>query len=110
MKEIKVFSIDETIAYNMGYAKGCEDSRNNVETLTDEEQRIFLAAMGREERVCKNIEDLWVQLSLTSEDDVDLMKVCKEVKRKVMKALWTKMGEISVVGEKGGGENEESGD
>ena len=62
---------------------------SNVEKLTDEEQRIFLAAMAKEETVCKNIEDLWDQLSLSSDDDIDLVKICEEIERKVKKALWT---------------------
>lgn len=61
----------------------------SVEPLTDEEQRIFLAAMSREKKLCQNIEELWDQLSLTSDDDIDLVKSCEEVVRKVKKVLWT---------------------
>jgi len=45
------------------------------EPLTDKEQRIFLAAMKREEKVCKQVDGL--------------VRVCHEIKRKVKGALWT---------------------
>ena len=45
------------------------------EPLTDKEQRIFLAAMGREEKVCKYKDSL--------------VKTCHEIIRKVKGALWT---------------------
>jgi len=44
------------------------------EPLTDKEQRIFLAAMKREEKVCKQVDGL--------------VRVCHEIKRKVKGALW----------------------
>ena len=43
------------------------------EPLTDKEQRIFLAAMRREESVCKEDTLMWI---------------CKEIRRKVKGALW----------------------
>ena len=55
------------------------------EPLTDEEQRIFLAAMGREEKVCEEVDRNYVQEPY--EDS--LMRVCKEIRRKVKGALWT---------------------
>lgn len=61
----------------------------NVEKLTDEEQRLFLTAIGKEKKLCKNIEKLWDELHLSSDDDIDLVKVCGEIERKVKKALWT---------------------
>lgn len=61
----------------------------DVEKLTDEEQRIFLAAMRKEKSHCENIEELWDILSLSSDDDIDLVKACEEVVRKVKTALWT---------------------
>ena len=45
------------------------------ETLTDKEQRIFLAAMGREEKVCRHKDSL--------------VRTCHEITRKVKGALWT---------------------
>ena len=50
------------------------------EPLTDTEQRIFLAAMSREEKVCKEV--------CEDGDGVDLVKVCREIERKVKQALW----------------------
>ena len=55
------------------------------EPLTDKEQRIFLAAMGREEKVCEEVDRNFVREPY--EDS--LMSVCREIKRKVKGALWT---------------------
>ena len=55
------------------------------EPLTDREQRIFLAAMAREERVCEKVDGNYARESY--EDS--LMRVCKEIRRKVKGALWT---------------------
>lgn len=55
------------------------------EPLTDKEQRIFLAAMEREEKVCKEVDRNYVREPY--EDS--LMRVCKEIRRKVKGALWT---------------------
>lgn len=55
------------------------------EPLTDKEQRIFLAAMGREEKVCEEVDRNHVREPY--EDS--LMSVCREIKRKVKGALWT---------------------
>lgn len=55
------------------------------ERLTDKEQRIFLAAMGREEKVCEEVDRNHVREPY--EDS--LMRVCKEIRRKVKGALWT---------------------
>lgn len=54
------------------------------EPLTDKEQRIFLAAMGREEKVCEEVDRNYVRESY--EDS--LVRVCKEIRRKVKGALW----------------------
>ena len=55
------------------------------ELLTDKEQRIFLAAMGREEKVCKEVD-----AEMTREPYEDsLVRVCREIERKVKKGLWT---------------------
>lgn len=54
------------------------------EPLTDKEQRIFLAAMGREEKVCKEVDRNYVREPY--EDS--LMSVCQEIKRKVKGVLW----------------------
>lgn len=56
----------------------------SVEPLTDMEQRIFLAAMGREYKICKKADEEYYGI-----DNVNLVKVCREIERKVKKALWT---------------------
>lgn len=55
------------------------------EPLTDKEQRIFLAAMGRERKVCKEVDDQYTHEPY----EVLLTKVCSEIERKVKKALWS---------------------
>ena len=55
------------------------------EPLTDKEQRIFLVAMGREEKICEEVDKNYVREPY--EDS--LMPVCKEIIRKVKGALWT---------------------
>ena len=57
------------------------------EPLTDKEQRIFLAAMGREEKVCKQIDEECRDCREAYEDS--LVKTCHEIIRKVKGALWT---------------------
>ena len=67
-----------------------EDLINSIpsvspEPLTDKEQRIFLAAMAREEKVCKEVDE-----EMTREPYEDsLVRVCREIERKVKAALWT---------------------
>ena len=55
------------------------------EPLTDKEQRIFLAAMERERKVCKEVDDQYTHEPY----EVLLTKVCDEIKRKVKGALWS---------------------
>lgn len=57
-----------------------------IEPLTDREQRIFLAAMGREEEICKQVDKNRYQLE-PYEDS--LVRICHEITRKVKGALWT---------------------
>jgi len=57
------------------------------ELLTDKEQRIFLAAMGREEKVCKQVDDEYRDCMEPYEDS--LVRTCHEITRKVKGALWT---------------------
>lgn len=56
------------------------------EPLTDKEQRIFLAAMGREEKVCKQVDDECRDCREPYEDS--LVRTCHEIMRKVKGALW----------------------
>lgn len=55
--------------------------------LTDKEQRIFLAAMGREEKVCKQVDEECRDCCEPYEDS--LVSVCREITRKVKGVLWT---------------------
>ena len=55
-----------------------------IEPLTDKEQRIFLAAIERERKVCKEVDDQYTHEPY----EVLLTKVCSEIERKVKKALW----------------------
>ena len=54
------------------------------EQLTDKEQRIFLAAMVREEKVCKEVDE---ECSREPYED-SLVRICHEITRKVKCALW----------------------
>ena len=54
------------------------------EPLTDTEQRIFLAAMNREKKVCKQVDEKFREA-----DEDSLVKTCHEIVRKVKGALWT---------------------
>ena len=56
------------------------------EPLTDKEQRIFLAAMGREEEVCKQVDAECRDCRESYEDS--LVSICHEITRKVKGALW----------------------
>ena len=57
------------------------------EPLTDKEQRIFLAAMAREEKVCKQVDIEYRNCRESYEDS--LVRTCHEITRKVKGALWT---------------------
>lgn len=57
------------------------------EPLTDKEQRIFLAAMWREEKVCKQVDAECRDCREPYEDS--LVSTCHEITRKVKGALWT---------------------
>ena len=54
------------------------------EQLTDNEKRIFLAAMTREELMCLQIDEEFNGPNL-----VNLVEICHEITRKVKGALWT---------------------
>lgn len=54
------------------------------ESLTDKEQRIFLAAMSMEEKVCEEVD-----AETTREPyENSLVRICHEIIRKVKGALW----------------------
>lgn len=76
--------------YNVGFIDALEFCISTLSTmpaaepLTDAEQRIFLSAMERELEVCKEVDNETVREAY----ETSLVKVCKEIKRKVMGALW----------------------
>lgn len=78
--------------YEVGYNDGIDFAVSTLsdlpsaqpEPLTDKEQRIFLAAMGRESKICKKADEEYYGI-----DNMNLVRVCKEIERKVKKALWT---------------------
>lgn len=55
------------------------------EPLTDTEQRIFLAAMAKEEKVCKEVDENYPDKE-PYEDS--LVSVCRSIESKVKEALW----------------------
>ena len=57
------------------------------ESLTDKEQRIFLSAMERERKVCRQVDEEWRNMREPYEDS--LVHMCNEIERKVKGALWT---------------------
>jgi hypothetical protein len=63
--------------------KKCDKIKRALEQepLTDMEQRIFLAAMKREERVCK-------ESGADGDGWIDLVAVCHSIESKVKKVLW----------------------
>lgn len=76
--------IDALMAEGEIYDIECDPSAQ-PERLTDKEQRIFLVAMGREEKVCKEVDRKYP--GEPYEDS--LVRVCREIERKVKGALWT---------------------
>ena len=78
---------DEYINYGdaVGEIEQLPPIQPEIEPLTDKEQRIFLAAMGRERKVCKEVDDQYTHEPY----EVLMTKVCDEIKRKVKGALWT---------------------
>lgn len=56
------------------------------EKFTDKEKRIFLAAMGRELDICKEVDQ---EFPAREAYEDTLESVCREITRKVKGALWT---------------------
>jgi hypothetical protein len=77
------YPMDYAVAIDMAIAALSEEP----EQLTDKEQRIFLAAMAREEKVCKQVDDECRDCREPYEDS--LVRTCHEITRKVKGALWT---------------------
>ena len=88
-----IHNIDKVYSTGKLSVDDCKDAAKSVlealpsvqpEALTDKEKRIFLAAMGREEKVCEEVDRNHVREPY--EDS--LMRICKEIRRKVKGALW----------------------
>lgn len=80
--------ITNDYAYNMALDQAYDKIKDlpSTEPLTDKEQRIFLAAMERERKVCKQVDE---ECRTTREPYEDsLVHVCDEIERKVKGALW----------------------
>ena len=58
-----------------------KDAKEEIESLTEPEQRIFLAAMVREKKVCMQEDAQW-------NSEVSLVRICRSIERKVKKALF----------------------
>ena len=61
-------------------------SQSKKETLTDTEKRIFLSAMGRERRVCEQLEK--ESAHIPADRKIPLVPVVDEIERKVKTVLW----------------------
>ena len=59
------------------------------EPLTDKEQRIFLAAMGREEKVCKQVDEECIEQLETEEREGNNVKnmTMEELKAEIFKRM-----------------------
>lgn len=79
---IKVAKAEVEWEYPMEYAAAFDKAIEVLERepLTDTEQRIFLAAMSKEEKVCKEV--------CKDGDGINLVAVCHSIERKVKRALW----------------------
>lgn len=89
-----IHNVDKVMGTGHLTADDCEDAATSVfeelpsaqpEPLTDKEQRIFLAAMAREESICEEVDRNYVREPY--EDS--LVRVCKGIIRKVKGTLWT---------------------
>lgn len=76
LDEIPIETVEQELALNMAI------KALQVEPLTDIEQRIFLAAISREENACKEV------CADGSDGGVDLVSVCHRIERKVKRVLW----------------------
>lgn len=80
---------DETTCYTKlmrDSAKLLELPSTKPAPLTDKEKRIFLSAMGREEKVCKQVDEDYRDCREPYEDT--LVSICREIVRKVKGTLW----------------------
>lgn len=58
-----------------------------AEPLTDSEQRIFLAALGRERGICEKVDA--ETRDMNDPEVINLVRICDSIEKKVRAALWT---------------------
>ena len=90
-RQAAIITVLSVIPYDEYWMEQIEKALSNLpaaqpEPLTDKEQRIFLAAMAREEKVCKQVDDECRDCREPYEDG--LVRTCHEITRKVKGALW----------------------
>ena len=83
--EVFKIPVDELYDMPAELSTNLAEVGTKIEPLTDKEQRIFLAAIERERKVCKEVDDQYTHEPY----EVLLTKVCSEIERKVKKALWS---------------------
>ena len=80
-----IHKLNEPRAIRISEALNMAIKALECEPLTDKEQRIFLAAMSREEKVCKEVDEKYPDRE-PYEDS--LVSVCRGIERKVKRTLW----------------------
>ena len=80
-----IHKLNEPRAIRISEALNMAIKALECEPLTDKEQRIFLAAMSREEKVCKEVDEKYPDRE-PYEDS--LASVCRGIERKVKRTLW----------------------
>lgn len=80
MKNISFLHFSQRLAVGMAI-----EALKEPEILTYDEQCIFLAAMGREKKLCEKLDK-----NLDSPPKTSLNFICKEIERKVKATLWRK--------------------
>lgn len=90
-RQVAIITVLSVIPYDEYWMEQIEKALSNLPTtqpepLTDKEQRIFLAAMAREEKVCKQVDDECRDCREPYEDS--LVSTCHEIIRKVKGTLW----------------------
>lgn len=85
--DVMLMAIDDNWEFDYAVERMKELPSKQPEALTDKEQRIFLSAMGREEKICKQFDDEHRNCREPYEDS--LVSVCRNIMRKVKGALWT---------------------
>ncbi len=93
IRELEKFSenievLNKNIEKLSSLSEGNEEMQEEMQTisLTDSEQRLFLAAIQRERDVCFEVDE--EARAKGDTDVVNLVNVCNSIERKVKSALW----------------------